>query len=122
MDFENISQYCLLFVPSLGVPYLVVMCSILFIRHSIQVYLKVRSSYTDIKLETRKEPPINIYLLDGLFVVVLGFLVLFFMNIAIDYFLVRGTVMELSAEVALLKHQVAYLKEAYLAEQFKNMK
>ena len=54
--------------------------------------------------------------------VVLGFLVLFFMNIAVDYFLVRGTVMELSAEVALLKHQVAYLKEAYLAEQFKNMK
>ena len=53
--------------------------------------------------------------------VVLGFLVLFFMNIAVDYFLVRGTVMELSG-VALLKHQVAYLKEAYLAEQFKNMK
>ena len=80
MDFENISQYCaFLFVPSLGVPYLVVMCSILFIRHSIQVYLKVRSSYTDIKLETRKEPPINIYLLDGLFVVLLGFLAAFFM-------------------------------------------
>ena len=119
MDFENISQYCLLFVPSLGVPYLVVL---FFSWCFIQVYLKVRSSYTDIKLETRKEPPINIYLLDGLFVVVLGFLVLFFMNIAVDYFLVRGTVMELSAEVALLKHQVAYLKEAYLAEQFKNMK
>ena len=116
MDFENISQYC---VPSLVVPYLVVL---FFSWCFIQVYLKVRSSYTDIKLETRKEPPINIYLLDGLFVVLLGFLAAFFMNIAMDYYLVRGTVMELSAEVALLKHQVAYLKEAYLAEQFKNMK
>ena len=116
MDFENISQYC---VPSLVVPYLVVL---FFSWCFIQVYLKVRSSYTDIKLETRKEPPINIYLLDGLFVVLLGFLAAFFMNIAMDYYLVRGTVMELNAEVALLKHQVAYLKEAYLAEQFKNMK
>ena len=119
MDFENISQYCYLFVPSIGVPYLVVL---FFSWCFIQVYLKVRSSYTDIKLETRKEPPINIYLLDGLFVVLLGFLAAFFMNIAMDYYLVRGTVMELSAEVALLKHQVAYLKEAYLAEQLKNMK
>jgi hypothetical protein len=42
------------------------------------VYLKVRSSYTDIKLETRKEPPINIYLLDGLFVVVLVSCTLFY--------------------------------------------
>ena len=116
MDFENISQYC---VPSLVVPYLVVL---FFSWCFIQVYLKVRSSYTDIKLETRKEPPINIYLLDGLFVVLLFFLAAFFMNIAMDYYLVRGTVMELNAEVALLKHQVAYLKEAYLAEQFKNMK
>ena len=113
MDFETI--------PILS-SYLFLLVVVFFSWCFIQVYLKVRSSYTDIKLETRKEPPINIYLLDGLFVVVLGFLVLFFMNIAIDYFLVRGTVMELSAEVALLKHQVAYLKEAYLAEQFKNMK
>jgi hypothetical protein len=30
--------------------------------------------------------------------------------------------MELDAEVALLKHQVAYLKEAHWAEQLKNMK
>tara|TARA_B110000879_G_C11148530_1_gene503509 strand:+ start:1816 stop:2088 length:273 start_codon:yes stop_codon:yes gene_type:complete len=83
MDFENISQYC---VPSLVVPYLVVL---FFSWCFIQVYLKVRSSYTDIKLETRKEPPINIYLLDGLFVVLLGFLAAFFMNIAMDYYLVR---------------------------------
>ena len=95
MDFENISQYC---VPSLVVPYLVVL---FFSWCFIQVYLKVRSSYTDIKLETRKEPPINIYLLDGLFVVVLFFLAAFFMNIAMDYYLVRGTVMELRSEVTL---------------------
>ena len=78
------------------------------------MYLKVRSSYTDIKLETRKEPPINIYLLDGLFVVLLGFLALFY-----EYcygLFPRGVLMELESEVTSLKFEVAYLKEAHWAE------
>jgi len=114
MDFD--------YIPILFLIYLFLLVVVFFSWCFIQVYLKVRSSYTDIKLETRKEPPINIYLRDGLFVVLLGFLAAFFMNIAMDCYLVRATVMELNAEVALLKHQVAYLKEAYLAEQLKNMK
>ena len=54
--------------------------------------------------------------------VVLFFLAAFFMNIAMDYYLVRGTVMELESEVTSLKFEVAYLKEAHWAEQLKNMK